>query len=149
MFCQLLLYSKETQSYIYTSFSHIIFHLVLSHIIGYSSLCYRAGPHCLSILNGIVCIYLPQTPCPSHSLPHPFGNHKFVLHVSVSCSLDRFIFAVFEILHINDIIWHLSFSFWFLIYYHGNLSVHPCCCKCHYSFLWLSSIPLCICTTSS
>ena len=52
--------------YIYTSFSHIIFHLVLSHIIGYSSLCYRAGPHCLSILNGIVCIYQPQTHMVDH-----------------------------------------------------------------------------------
>ena len=30
-----------------------------------------SGPHCLSILNVIVCIYEPQTLSPSHSLPPP------------------------------------------------------------------------------
>ena len=30
-----------------------------------------AGSHCLSILNVIVCIYKPQTPSPSHSIPPP------------------------------------------------------------------------------
>ena len=54
MFCHFLLYNKVTQ-YTY-SFSHIIFHHVLLQVIDYSSLCYRAGPHCLSILNVIVCI---------------------------------------------------------------------------------------------
>ena len=38
-------------------FSHIILHHGLSQEIGYSSLCYTAGPHFLSILNVIVCIY--------------------------------------------------------------------------------------------
>ena len=40
--------------------------------------------------------------------------------------------------------WYLSFPFWLP-------SLHPCCCKWHYFvlFLWLSSIPLYICTTSS
>ena len=52
MLCQFLLYSKVTQSYIYMySFSHIIFHHVLSQEIEYNSLCCTAGPHCLSILN--------------------------------------------------------------------------------------------------
>ena len=57
MLCQFLLYSKMTQSYIYKhSFYHIlfIFHHVLSQETGYRSLCCTAGPHCLSILNGIV-----------------------------------------------------------------------------------------------
>lgn len=58
MFCQFLLYSKVTQSYVYIpSFPHIIFHHVLSQVIGYSSLCCTEGPHCLSIPNVIVCIY--------------------------------------------------------------------------------------------
>ena len=39
------------------SFSHIIFHHVLSLEIGYSSLCCTVGPHCLSILKVRVCIY--------------------------------------------------------------------------------------------
>ena len=43
--------SKVTRSYIYTHFfSHIIFYHVLSQELGYSSLCYMVGPHCLSIL---------------------------------------------------------------------------------------------------
>ena len=35
-----------------------------------------------------------------------------------------------------------------LIYFskHNTLQVHPCCCKTKvHSFLWLSSIPLCVC----
>ena len=63
MFYHFLLYSKVTQPYpvvcvcvcVY-SFSHIIFHHVLSQVIGYSSLCYTAGCPCSSILNVIVCI---------------------------------------------------------------------------------------------
>ena len=56
--------------YIY-SLSYIIFHHGLSQETGYSSLCCTVGPHCLSILNVIVCIYLLQTPnlfCMSVSL---------------------------------------------------------------------------------
>ena len=56
--CQFLLYCKMTQSCKYMHFfSHIIFHHVLSQDIGYSSLYYRVGTHCLSILNVIVGIY--------------------------------------------------------------------------------------------
>ena len=57
--------------HIHTFFSYILFHYVLSQEIGYSSLCYTVGPCCLSILNVIVCIYQPQTPSPSLSLPPP------------------------------------------------------------------------------
>ena len=60
--CQFLLYSIVTQSYIYIYiyihfFFSFIFCPVLSQETGYSFLCYAVGPHCLSILNGIVCIY--------------------------------------------------------------------------------------------
>ena len=72
LLCQFLLYSIVTQSYVYIhSFSHTIFHHVLSQEIEYSSLCYTVRPHCLSILNVIVYIYQAQTPHPSHSLPTP------------------------------------------------------------------------------
>ena len=55
MLCQFLLYSKVTQLYTHThicthSFSHIIFHHVLSQEIGYSSLCCTVGPCSSSIL---------------------------------------------------------------------------------------------------
>ena len=44
--------------YIYTHFlSYITFHHGLSREIRYNFLCYAVGPHCLSILNVIVCIY--------------------------------------------------------------------------------------------
>ena len=50
-------------SYIYIhSFPHLTFYHVLSQEIGYSSLCCTVEPHCLSILNVIVCIYQPQSP---------------------------------------------------------------------------------------
>ena len=73
MLCQFLLYSVVTQSYIYIcSFSHTIFHHVQSQETGYSSLsCTVVRPHCLSILDVIVCTYQPQTPHPSHSLLSP------------------------------------------------------------------------------
>lgn len=61
------------------SFSHTIFHHVLSQEIGYSCLCCTAGAHCLSLLSVIVCIYQPQTPRPSHPSSLPLGNHKSVL----------------------------------------------------------------------
>ena len=58
--------------YIYAhSLSYIIFHHGLSQETGYSSLCYIVGPHCISILNVTVCIYLPQTPSLWHSFLHP------------------------------------------------------------------------------
>ena len=48
-FCQFLLYTKVTQLYIYIySFSYMFLSHVPSQVIRYSSLCYRAGPHCLS-----------------------------------------------------------------------------------------------------
>ena len=53
MLCQFLLYS------IYSLSPSIMFYPQ----IGYSFLCCTIGPHCLSILNGIVCIYQPQTLC--------------------------------------------------------------------------------------
>ena len=84
VFCQFLLYSKMTQLYIYIhSFSHIFLHHIPSQVIRYSSLCCTAGSHCLRTPNAIVCVYQPQTPSPSHSLPVPLplGNHKSVILV--------------------------------------------------------------------
>ena len=79
MLFQFLLYSKVTQPYICVhSFLNIIFH----QDIGYSSLCYTAGLHGLSILNVIVCIYQPQTPSPPHSPHPPPWQPQGVLHIT-------------------------------------------------------------------
>ena len=39
------------------SFFYFTIHHILLQVIRYSSLCYTAGSHCLSISNAIVCIY--------------------------------------------------------------------------------------------
>ena len=96
--CQFLLYSILTQSYICTHyFSNSIFHCVLSQEIGYSSLSCILRPHCLSILNVVVCIYQLQNPSPSHSLCPPPWHPQ----VCSPClwvffwSVDRFTCALF------------------------------------------------------
>ena len=57
------------------SFFHTTFHHVVSQEIGYSSLCYTAGPHCLPILNDTLHLLTPNSPSISLS-PLPLGNHK-------------------------------------------------------------------------
>ena len=53
-----------THSYIQLfTHTHILFlssSIMFYHVNGYSSLCYTAGPHCLSLLNVIVCMYYPK-----------------------------------------------------------------------------------------
>ena len=67
--------------HIYTYILHILFYYSLLLDIEYSSLCYTVGP-CLSVLYVVVCMCYSQTP--NLSLPPiPFGNHKFVLSVSL------------------------------------------------------------------
>ena len=56
MFCEFLLHSKVTQSYVYIHyFSHIVLHHVLSQVTGYSSLCYIAGHSLNFIINPKFC----------------------------------------------------------------------------------------------
>ena len=96
MWCRFLLHYKVTQSFICThSLSYIIFHQGLSQGTGYSFLCCTVGPHCLSILNEIVCIYQPQTPCPSHIGPYSFFFLSFFFwffcrFLGCSCGIWRF-----------------------------------------------------------
>ena len=93
MFCQFMLHSKVTQSYINIhSLSHIILHHVPSQVTRSSSLCYTAGAHCLSIPNAIVC----QNPSPSHSFPLKTTNQ-----FSMSMSLFLFCRKV-HLCHILD-----------------------------------------------
>ena len=48
------------------------------------------------------------TPIPDLSFPSfPFGNHKFVFCLWVSfCSVNKFVFIIFQIPHTSDIIWY-------------------------------------------
>ena len=94
-------------------FSHTIFHHVPSQETGYSSLCCTVGLHCLSILNVIVCIYQPPNPRPPRYPPPPWQPQVCSLCLCICfCSVDRFIYVIFYIPHISDIIWYLSFFFW-------------------------------------
>ena len=80
------------------SFSYIISYHGLSQETGYSSLCYTAGPHCLSILNVIVYIYQPQTPSLSYFLPPTLWQpqvYSLCLCESVSLLYNRLICAIF------------------------------------------------------
>ena len=75
---------SHSYTYIYMhTFFHTIFHHVLTQEIGYSSLCYTVGPHCLSILNVSICIYQPQTPV--HPTPPPPLATTSLLSMSLMC----------------------------------------------------------------
>ena len=65
-------------------FSYVIFLYGLSQEIGYSSLCCTVGLSCLSILNVIVCIYQPQIPSQSLSLPDLLATTSLI---SISVNL--------------------------------------------------------------
>lgn len=59
--CPFLQYGTVTQSYMYLhSLSHTVFHPVLPQETWSSSWCCPAGPHCLSVLRGIVGIFILQ-----------------------------------------------------------------------------------------
>ena len=85
--CQSLLYSKMIQlyAYIYFFFKNSF---PLWFIPGLS-LCYTVGPCCLCILNMIICIYQPQTPSPSVSLPTSTLATTSLISMSVNLFLFR------------------------------------------------------------
>ena len=93
-------------------FFHIILHHVPSQVIRYNSLCYTAGPCCLSTPNAIVCIYYPLTPSPSHSLPLPLGSHNLF-----SQSMSSFLFCGKVCLcHILDSRYVMSYGILFILF---------------------------------
>ena len=112
----------------------------LSENVEYSSLCYTVGPCCLSILYVTACICQSQAPNPS--LLHPLATTGlFSMSVSLFLPIGKLICVVFQISHINDIMWHLS------DFTCENLQVRPCCCRWHYCVLfmaeWCSTVYLC------
>ena len=76
-------------------------------------------------------------------LPPPWKPQIFSLGLWVCfCFIVRIISALFQIPHINDTIWHLSFSFWLTSL--GMIissCIHVAKNGYIYSFLWLRSIP--------
>ena len=79
-------------------------------------LCARVGPCCLSILYIKAYVCWPQPPTPSLPQPPPPWQPQVcsLCPWFCFCFIDRFICVIVEILHISDIIWHLSFSFWLI-----------------------------------
>ena len=116
-------------------------------------------PH---VVHSIVESMVQPIVCTSHSsvaifpLPSlsPTGNYQFILCISQSASflLYSLVCCIFQVPHVNDIM-QLVFVFLCLIYFtqHNVLQIHLCCCKWqNFSiFLWLSSMSLHICSTSS
>ena len=84
----------------------------------------------------------PSLPIPSpHSLP--FGDPSWSLWVCC-CFVPSVLLCCYTP-QMSEIIWYLSFSSWLI-----SLSIIPSNSRVGFlSFLWLNSIPLCICTTSS
>ena len=100
--------------------------LILSSIMVYPKrldivLCaVTVGPHCLSMLSIVVCIYYPQTPHTSHSLsPRPWQPQVCSLCLWVCfCLVDRFISATYK--------WyHMAFVFLFLTSLSVKISTLP------------------------
>ena len=121
MLLQFLLYSKVTQSYIYIhSFCHTVFHYVLSQEIGYSSLCYTVGPHCLSISK---CNSLHLLTLNSQSIPLP-PPAPLATTCLFSMSMSLLLFCKW--VHLCPILdstykwYHMVFIFLFLLHLVGE-----------------------------
>ena len=67
----------------------------------------------------------------------------------VFCSVDRFTCAIFYIPCISDTMWYLSFSDLLHLVWKSLVASMLLQMALFHSFLWLSSISLSICTTSS
>ena len=90
-------------------------HIYLSQDLEHSSLCH-IGPHCLSIPYILVASANPKLPAlptfpPSPTLPPPWQPQ--VCQSFLFCFVDMFICVVFYIPHRSDILWYLSFFFFF------------------------------------
>ena len=109
MFCQFLLYSKVAQSYTHTH-THIIL-LILYSIIS-DQMQFPVLYSRTSLLIHSKCNSLHPN-FQSIPLLSPW-QRRSVLHVCERFhSVDRLICATFQIPHVSDIIWYLSFSFSF------------------------------------
>ena len=139
MMCQLLLYSKVNQVYVYLYplfFGFFPFRLLQS--IEQNSLCYTVGSHQLSVLYIVVYICYPILPIHS-THPHTPSIHAYILYtyVSISALQGSSLVSFFRIPHISNIIGYLFSFFIYLFIYlfsihctlYDSLQVHPHLCK--------------------
>ena len=95
-FCSSCLYSPTLTSMHLYFLSHIILHYGLSQVADYNSLCYTAGPCCLSTFHVIVCLRQPQTPSPSLHRLLPSCNHSSALCLWICfCFIDKLVCVIF------------------------------------------------------
>ena len=88
---------------------------------------------------------MPPTPSPSHQATTGLFSKSMIFF-----SEEMFICAGYQIPAISDIIWYLSLSFWLIsLRMRFSSSIHVAANGIMAFFLWLSSIALCIYTTSS
>ena len=131
MLCQFPLYTKVTQSllmYIHIhSFSCIFFYHCLSQETDYSSLCYRVGPHCLSILNlysffnQLTCLFSIEflTYWIQFPFRHMIGKYFFFPFWKYALLLMAVSLSMFYIYHSSCLALRLySFFFFFLLQPH-------------------------------
>ena len=133
----------HTLTYIHTVFlKNILFHYGLSQDTEYSSLCYIQQDLVVYSLHVLLHLHL-LTPTPLHPFPKPLPlTTTSLFSMSVSfCFVGRFIYVIFCILHISDIIWYLSLSD-FTQY--ENLQLHPYCCEWHYFVLLFFNSQSCL-----
>ena len=103
------------------TYIYILFHILssqdgLSQDIEYSSLCYTAGPCCLSILYIVICICSSQIP--NSSLP----NSPSLLATTSLFSMSVSLFLFHKYVHLCHILdstykWYHIFVFLFLAYF--------------------------------
>ena len=85
---------RDPYNGLFLMLSSIMFH---HKRLEHSSLYHKVGPHCLSILNVVGCIYQPQIPHPSHSPPlSPLATTSlFSMSVSLLLFFRKFTCAIF------------------------------------------------------
>ena len=143
---------QQSDSVIHVYILLNIHHYNLSQDIEYSSLCYTVGPYYLSILYVIVWsanpklpIHLSPTSPPPWQLQVCFIRLWVCFYFLISSFMSYFRFHT----EVTSYCVCLSVSYLLhLVWQSLGLSMLPQIALFH-SFLWLSNIPLYICTTSS
>ena len=134
---KLLLYCKVIRVYIY-----ILFHFGLSQNIKYSSLWYRVGPCCLSIL------YIKSSASAKLKLPVFFPPTPIASTCIFSMSVSLFLFCRYAylccILDSTCKWYNMEFVFLFLMSFSmiNSRSIHVAANGIISLFLWLSNISL-------
>ena len=117
----------------------------------HSLLAHSANSHWLSVLHmQSIGFHATLSICPT--LSSPFHVHKSVLYVYISILALQIGSSVlsFWIPYICVNIWYLFFSFWLTsLCIIGSRFIQLIRTDSNVFLLWLSNIPLCICTTTS